>query len=104
MNQWRSPTAEKIYADFPMVQTRSRGTSRNARRTVASSDLQWADLILVMESKHQQRLLADYPGEMRFKQLYVLDIPDLYQAMDPELVSEIQSAVDPILQNYVSQG
>ncbi len=97
MNQWRSSTAEKIYADKALVITRSRGSSTNARQTVNADDLKWADIVLVMEHKHKQRLVSDYPGEMRFKELHVLDILDNYRFMDPELIAEITAAVDPIL-------
>ena len=77
---------------------RSRGVSRSARRTVTSNDIKWADLVIVMESKHKQRLLADYPGEMRFKETHVLDIPDGYQFMDPELIEMLTATVGPLLQ------
>lgn len=97
MNQWRSPTAEKIYAEKPLVLARSCGTSKNARQTVTADHLRWADLVLVMEQKHRQRILAEFPGEMRFKQLHVLEIPDNYRFMDAELIDEITAAVDPIL-------
>jgi predicted protein tyrosine phosphatase len=97
MNQWRSPTAERIYADRPLVQARSCGTSKKARKTVAADELKWADIVLVMEDKHKRRLMADYPGEMRFKELHVLHIPDSYKYMDPELIEEISEAVEPIL-------
>ena len=97
MNRWRSPTAEKIYADKPLVLTRSCGTSKKARKTVKSDDLTWADIVLVMEQKHKQRLLAEYAEEMRFKEIHVLDIPNDYQFMDPELIAEITTAVDSIL-------
>ena len=97
MNQWRSPTAEKVYGDRPDVIARSRGTSRSARRRVASSDLQWADVILVMEAKHRQRLLAEFPAHTRYAELHVLGIPDEYQFMDPELIEEVRACVDPIL-------
>ena len=97
MNQWRSPTAEKIYADRPLVIARSCGTNKGARKKVSKGDLQWADLVLVMEQKHRQRLLAEYPGETRFKELHVLDIPDNYRFMDPELIEEITAVVEPIL-------
>ncbi|EAQ79739.1 low molecular weight protein tyrosine phosphatase family protein [Blastopirellula marina] len=97
MNQWRSPTAEKIYADKPQLLVRSCGTSRNARKTVSSEDLQWADIVFVMEQKQKQRLLVEFPHEMRFQEIHVLDIPDDYKFMDPELVAEILAAVDPIL-------
>ena len=97
MNQWRSPTGEKIYSDKPLVHARSRGTNKNARRRVTPDDLKWADIVLVMEQKHKQRLVAEYPGEMRYKELHVLDIPDNYKFMDAELIDEIIAMVDPIL-------
>lgn len=97
MNQWRSPTAERIYADKPLVVARSRGTSEKAVKTVKSADLQWADVIFVMERKHRERLLSNFPGEMQFKEIHVLDIPDNYRYMDPELIAEIEASVDPIL-------
>jgi predicted protein tyrosine phosphatase len=96
-NQWRSPTAEKIYADKPLVITRSRGTSSNARTTIGAADLKWADIVLVMEDKHLQRLLSEFPNEMRYKEVHVLDIPDKYKFMDPDLIAEIEAAVEPIL-------
>ena len=97
MNQWRSPTAEKIYADKPLVQARSAGTRKRAKNPVKSGDLKWADIVIVMELKHRQRLLAGFPGEMRFKEVHVLDIPDEYKFMDPELVDVLRASVDPIL-------
>ena len=96
-NQWRSPTAEKIYERHDQLSVRSRGTSENARRTVRLADITWADIIFLMEHKHKQRLSADYPGAMRLKEVHVLDIPDDYRFMDPELVEHLQTAIDPLL-------
>lgn len=99
-NQWRSPTAESIYGKRSLVDARSRGTSRNARRTVTAEDLKWADIVFVMEDKHKKRLQSEYPGEIRYKELHVLDIPDVYKFMDPELIAEITAGVDPILARH----
>ncbi|TWU39386.1 low molecular weight protein tyrosine phosphatase family protein [Novipirellula artificiosorum] len=96
-NQWRSPTAEAIYRNDDRISVRSRGTSRSAVQTIRASDIVWADAVLVMEVKHQQRILADFPGESKFKPLHVLDIPDDYQFMDNELVELIKSAAEMIL-------
>jgi predicted protein tyrosine phosphatase len=96
-NQWRSPTAEKIYQNHQLLSVRSAGTSNSARKPVTSGDLKWADVVIVMEDKHKKRLLCNYPVELRFKGLFVLGIPDDYKYMDPELVEEIRSLVDPIL-------
>ena len=53
--------------------------------------------LLVMEHNHRERLFSEFPGEMRFKEIHVLDIPDNYKFMDPELIAEIEAAVEPIL-------
>nr|WP_233342995.1 hypothetical protein [Hyphomonas sp. Mor2] len=96
-NQWRSPTAEKVFRKDPALQVRSAGTSRNARRTITITDIRWADLILVMEDKHRARLRAQFRDELRYKRLHSLDIPDLYRFMDPDLIEVLQDKVMPLL-------
>lgn len=96
-NRWRSPTAEAVYRDDPRVNVRSRGTASDAANKISRNDLQWADRIMVMEPKHKQRLQADYPGELRFTEINVLDIPDDYQYMEPELVKMVRAAVEGLL-------
>lgn len=96
-NQWRSPTAEAIYLDDERLNVRSRGTTRNAVHTISSVDVAWADVIFVMEQKHRTRILADFPNAARFKPIHVLDIPDDYRFMDPELVELVHTACDTIL-------
>ena len=104
MNKWRSPTAERIYARRHRLQTRSGGTSSKARHRVSLNDIQWSDLIIVMESKHKQRLLADYPEAMRYREIHVLHIEDNYQFMDPELIEELRGLIDPILDEKLNTG
>lgn len=98
-NQWRSPTGEKIYRDHPLVNSRSAGTASSARHQVTLADIKWADLILPMERKHAQRLRADFPEAVQFKDLVVLDIPDDFKFMDPELIKLIRTEVDPLLKS-----
>lgn len=97
MNQWRSPTAEKIYSRQNGLTVRSAGTHKKARRFVSKEDLKWADLIFVMEQKHKNRLRSLFPGCLKFKEVHVLEIPDQFQFMDPELVDELTSSIDAIL-------
>jgi predicted protein tyrosine phosphatase len=101
-NQWRSPTAENIYKNHGSINVRSAGTSGSARRKVTSLDLKWADLIFVMEDKHIQRLVSDFPGELKYKEIHVLDIPDDYKYMDPDLIELLINLIDPILYNKKS--
>jgi len=93
-NQWRSPTAEKFYSKDPRVNVRSAGTSPRAKRTVNANDLQWADLIFVMEYKHKDRLKAEYNRVLQHKKIIVLDIPDDYLYMDEELVEVLEQSIE----------
>jgi predicted protein tyrosine phosphatase len=102
-NQWRSPTAEAIYRADDRVSVRSRGISRSAVQTIRASDIVWADAILVMEVKHRQRILTDFPGESNFRPMHVLDIPDDYRFMDSELVELIRSAAESIIAALVER-
>lgn len=89
-NKWRSPTGEVVFRKDNGLSVRSAGTSRNARKRISISDIRWADLILVMEEKHKSRTKADFRNETKNKRLYVLDIPDEYRFMDPDLVDIIR--------------
>ena len=50
-----------------------------------------------MEEKHKSRLLAEYGRVVENKPIHVLDIPDEYKYMDPELVEELRRSVGAIL-------
>jgi environmental stress-induced protein Ves/predicted protein tyrosine phosphatase len=92
-NQWRSPTAEQIWRKHPLVTARSGGTSTGAKHKVSADDVHWADVIFVMEEKHKARLAAEFPRHLQHKAVYVLDIPDDYTYMDPELVELLETTV-----------
>ncbi|AHG21163.1 phosphotyrosine protein phosphatase [Chania multitudinisentens RB-25] len=100
-NQWRSPTAEQIWKRTPGLTTRSAGTSRHAKKTVTPELLQWADMIFVMEHKHKNRLVANYRRLLDRKPLHVLDIPDEYQYMDPELITLLQQSTEAYLRPFI---
>ena len=51
----------------------------------------------VMEEKHKSRLLAEYGRMLEQKAIHVLDIPDQYRYMDPDLVDELERSVEAIL-------
>jgi predicted protein tyrosine phosphatase len=85
-NQWRSPTAEQIWKNSSRYAVRSRGLSKKAVRTLGSKDIAWSDVILVMEQDHRSRLVSRFGGELDARPVGVLDIPDDYEFMDPQLV------------------
>jgi len=102
-NRWRSPTAEKVFAAHAGIDVRSRGLSRAARRRLKGADLEWADVILVMEDDHHDRLLEHHRDALQSKPVHVLDIPDEYRFMAPELVEMLEVAVTPILEAHLAK-
>lgn len=96
-NQLRSPAAEELWRNRPGYQAKSAGTSPNAKRTVGPADIRWANIIFVMEKKHQNRLIAQFTRMLDHKPIHVLDIPDEYQYMDQELIDELEDKVGAIL-------
>lgn len=96
-NRWRSPTAEQVWRRHPRVDARSAGTSAGARHPVSAGDLAWADVVIVMEDKHRSRLLAGFRALLAHKPVHVLDIPDDYPFMDPDLVELLRDPVAELL-------
>jgi len=96
-NQWRSPTAEKVYQNDPRMEARSAGVSASARCRVSEKLLLWADRVMVMEHEHKQRLREQFPELLRDMRIDVLDIPDDYEFMNSELVTLIRELVEPLL-------
>ena len=96
-NRWRSPTAEQVWRRHPRVNARSAGTGTGARHPVSAADLAWADVVVVMEDKHRSRLLAEHRALLAHKPVHVLDIPDEYPYMDPDLVELLGDPVAELL-------
>lgn len=96
-NQWRSPTAERIFRKHPVIVARSAGTSANARHRISSDDVRWADAIMVMEDKHRDRIVAEFTRLLEHTPIHVLDIPDDYAFMARELIEVLEQTVEPLL-------
>ena len=86
----RSKTAETIYKSDPRFEIKSAGTSPFATQLVDEDLLNWADIIVVMEKRHQREINRRFDNIVRHKTVLRLDIPDRYQYMDPFLVREIK--------------
>lgn len=76
---------------------RSAGTEPSAVVKITAKQIDWADLIFVMETKHKQRLTQKFPTEILNKNIVVLEIEDNYPFMDPELIEYIKTSVEPYL-------
>jgi len=86
-----------VFRRHPSLNVRSGGTSRNAKKRVSYELLQWADVICVMEQKHKNRLVTEFGRVIAFKPLHVLDIPDHYLFMDPQLIAIFEDIVPATL-------
>jgi len=92
-NQWRSPTAERLYRADPRVEARSAGVSAKSRHQISRADIEWADLILVMEASYGS-WIRDQFHQLTLPPIKSLDIPDEYEFMDAELIAAIQSGAE----------
>lgn len=101
-NQWRSPTCETLYRNDPRLSVRSAGVKRGARRYVTENDIRWANTIFVMELEHK-RIVVERFRKLELPSIIVLDIPDEYEYMDPQLQTLIHEAVNPIIELFFSQ-
>ena len=86
-NRRRSLTAETIFRDNPAFDVRSAGTEDAARIKVTAGHLGWAEVVMVMEKRHKERLQQKYPDFMTGKKCFCLFIGDDYEFMEPELVA-----------------
>lgn len=97
-NQWRSPTAESLLKGSQDYEARSAGTEPSSRIHVSEKMIKWADVIFVMEKKHKQRLMEKFSFALETKPVHILDIPDDYQFMDPELLEILKTALAEYLE------
>lgn len=94
MNKRRSVTAERIYRNDPRVEVRSAGVRSESPRRVGAGDLRWADVVFVMEREHKRWLATRFRDE-GLPRIDVLDIPDGFEPMDPELQTMLRTMLDP---------
>lgn len=90
-NKLRSPTAEAIFADQPGIEVESAGLNNDAEVPLSEELIEWADLVLVMEKAHRERLGRKFRHVLGGKRIAVLNIPDDYDYMDAELVRLLKS-------------
>jgi len=69
------------------------GDKSECKKRVTTDLLLWSDIICVMEQQHKNRLITEYRQAIASKPLPVLDIPDDYRFMDPELIAMITDIV-----------
>ncbi|MGN7979100.1 low molecular weight protein tyrosine phosphatase family protein [Microbacterium sp. 22195] len=96
-NRLRSPTAEQVFRTWPGIEVASAGLKPDADEVLGPEDLEWADLVLVMENKHKRELSRRFMRHLDHVRVAVLGIPDDYDFMDPDLVEILLRRVPPFL-------
>lgn len=96
-NRLRSPSAERVFADYPGIEVASAGLRPDAEERLGPELVEWADLIFVMEKAHAKKLRRDFGSYLRDKRVICLDIRDDYHFMDPALVALLKQRVTPSL-------
>ncbi len=95
-NKRRSRTAEHIFRNDSRFNIRSVGFSPKSDRQITEKDINWADLVFVMEREHKVRILEIY-RYLDLPQIEVLEIEDEYEFMDEELVDMLESRINDTL-------
>lgn len=96
-NKLRSPTAEHVFSQWPDVEADSAGISNDATVVVSREQIDWADIIFVMERAHQSRIRKKFRDDVSDKRLICLGIPDDYEFMDPDLIRLLEAKAGPFL-------
>lgn len=96
-NKLRSPTAEAVFSDEPNVEVRSAGLNNDAEVPLGAEDIEWAEVIFVMENAHKRKLRTRFREHLKNQKLICLDIPDNYEYMAPELVEIFRSRIPQFL-------
>ncbi len=88
-NKNRSKTAEEIFSN--KFKTKSAGLFNE--KPVVKKELEWADLIVVMEDFQRTEISKRFPEQYLKKRILSLNIPDTYYYNQPELINVLNSKV-----------
>ena len=103
MNKQRSVTAECLYRKDARLEVRSAGVRSEANRRVSEDDLRWADVVFVMEREHKVWLTKRFEV-LDLPPIEVLDIPDDYECMDPQLQELLRLTLGPEIDALLSSN
>ena len=95
-NKRRSRTAEFIFKNDDRFSIRSCGLSPKSDRKISEGDLNWADLIFVMDSNQKAKIKELYKY-VKLPPFNVLNIEDEYEFMDEELVLMLRDRMNEVI-------
>lgn len=96
-NENRSKTAEELFSS--QFETKSAGLYNE--EPVSEKQMNWADLIIVMEEEQRKELSKRFPKQYLKKQIIDLDIPDIYFYNQPELVEVLKEKMGKLVEPLI---
>ncbi|MBY0582255.1 MAG: low molecular weight protein tyrosine phosphatase family protein [Sphingomonas sp.] len=102
-NRLRSPTAEQVFSHRTDIEVASAGTNNDAENPLTDELIQWADVIVVMEKSHREKVQRKFGRSIGGRRMICLDIPDDYIFMDPQLVRLLEARMARHLQKPLHQ-
>jgi predicted protein tyrosine phosphatase len=97
-NELRSPTAEAIFSNDPDLVVRSAGLNNDAEAPLGAEDIEWAEIIFVMEQARKRKLQKRFKASLKSQKLVCLSIPDDYEYMQSELIALSKKKLPQFLQ------
>ena len=91
-NQNRSKTAEELFKRT--YHTKSAGLYNE--KPVTSQQLDWADVVIVMEEGQRHELAKRFPELYLQKRILCLNIPDVYTYNNPQLIEQLKSKINEV--------
>lgn len=98
-NKKRSRTAEHIFKNDNRFNIRSAGLSPKSGRKISEKDLNWADLVFVMETGQRAKIWGLYI-HLELPTIEVLNIPDDYEFMNEELIEMLTDRINDTLKIF----
>ncbi|MEK6960744.1 MAG: phosphotyrosine protein phosphatase [Nanoarchaeota archaeon] len=92
-NQHRSKTAEEIFRG--RFETKSAGLYN--LDPVTASQLDWADIVIVMEDDQRAEIGRRFPKQYLSKRIISLGIPDQFHYRQHSLIQALNSKMDALL-------
>ena len=96
-NEVRSLTAEHVYRGRQDLEIRSAGLASHAKNPVTKDAVNWADLVVVFEPQHADKIKKQFPEERSRTDLVCLKLADKFEYKSPKLVFKLVSKLRPYL-------
>jgi predicted protein tyrosine phosphatase len=82
-----------VFAEYEGLEVLSAGTDADAVMPVSRDLIEWAEVVMVMENHHRDKLRVRYGKLLEERRVVVLRIRDEYRYMDGGLVEILKERV-----------